>query len=79
MINRFAPLPTPNGSGGLSSGDLNALIYGALIIAFLLFEPGGLIGLARRGRKRLRKSTTAKEGGDTAEITDLSPDASAHA
>jgi branched-chain amino acid transport system permease protein len=79
VINRFAPLPTPNGSGGLSSGDLNALIYGALIIAFLLFEPGGLIGLARRGRKRLRKPAPTKEGGDTAEITDLSPDASAHA
>lgn len=78
LINRFAPLPTPTGSGGLSSGDLNALIYGALIILFLLFEPGGLIGLARRGRRRTRKPVhTREEGGDTAEITDLSPDTSA--
>lgn len=74
LIDRFAPLPTPTGSGGLSSGDLNALIYGALIMLFLLFEPGGLIGLARRGRGRTRKGAHAhEEGGDPAEITDLSP------
>jgi hypothetical protein len=54
------------------------LIYGALIILFLLFEPGGLIGLARKGRGGTRKRTrTREEGGDTAEITDLSPDTSA--
>lgn len=74
LIDRFAPLPTPTGSGGLSSGDLNALIYGALIMLFLLFEPGGLIGLARRGWGRTRKGAHAhEEGGDPAEITDLSP------
>lgn len=78
VIDHFSLLPPPSGSGGLSSGDLNALIYGALIIVFLLFEPGGLIGLARRGRGRLRKPLNIKEeGGDTAEITDLSPDANA--
>lgn len=79
IIDRFAPLPTPSGAGGLSSGDLNALLYGALIILFLLFEPGGLIGLVRRNRRQAHKSESKKEGGDAAEIADLSPDASAHA
>jgi branched-chain amino acid transport system permease protein len=76
MIDHFSLLPPPSGPGGLSSGDLNAFIYGLLIIVFLLFEPGGLIGLARRGIRRMRRPVTSKEeGGDPAEITDLSPDA----
>lgn len=79
VIDHFSLLPPPSGSGGMSSGDLNALIYGALIILFLLFEPGGLIGLARKGRGRSRRPSSVKEeGGETAEITDLSPDANAH-
>ena len=78
VIDHFSLLPPPSGSGGLSSGDLNAFIYGALIIIFLLFEPGGLIGLARRRfRPQLRPLSVKEEGGDTAEITDLSPDANA--
>ncbi len=78
VIDHFSLLPPPSGPGGLSSGDLNAIIYGILIIAFLLFEPGGLIGLARRGIGRLRRPVSTKEeGGDPAEITDLSPDANA--
>jgi branched-chain amino acid transport system permease protein len=74
VINQFSLLP--QGSGGLQSGDLNALIYGALIIVFLLFEPGGLIGLARRGMALSRK-LRPQEGGDPAEITDLPVDAAA--
>lgn len=72
MIDHFSLLPASTTSGGLHSGDLNALIYGALIIIFLLFEPGGLVGLARRGRAWTRKSrTVGEEGGEAAEITDL--------
>jgi branched-chain amino acid transport system permease protein len=57
----------------LSSGDLNTLLYGALIIVFLLFEPGGFVGLISRLQRRSRTLTHAKEeGGDQAEITDLS-------
>jgi branched-chain amino acid transport system permease protein len=56
MIDHFALLPTSSGTGGLSSGDLNAFIYGLLIIVFLLFEPGGLIGLGRWFRVRRRTS-----------------------
>lgn len=50
LIDR-APFLAPSGaSNGLSSGDLNALIYGFLIIVFLLFEPGGVMGLICRSR-----------------------------
>jgi len=72
VIDQFSLLPVGSSSGGLSSGDLNALIYGVLIIAFLLFEPGGVIGLARRGQALLRKRNShGGEGGEAAEITDL--------
>ena len=72
VIDQFSLLPVGSSSGGLSSGDLNALIYGVLIIAFLLFEPGGVIGLARRGQALVRKRNShGGEGGEAAEITDL--------
>ncbi|HEX7734530.1 MAG TPA: branched-chain amino acid ABC transporter permease [Ktedonobacteraceae bacterium] len=72
IIDHFSLLPPPSGNGGLSSGDLNTLIYGALIILFLLFEPGGLIGLVSRLQRFARKpSASQEEGGDPAEITDL--------
>jgi len=72
VIDHFSLLPPPTGSGGLSSGDLNTLIYGLLIILFLLFEPGGIIGLARRGQARVRKPARShEEGGEPAEISDL--------
>jgi branched-chain amino acid transport system permease protein len=72
VIDQFSLLPVGSSSGGLSSGDLNALIYGFLIIAFLLFEPGGVIGLIRRGQAFVRKlNSHGGEGGEPAEITDL--------
>jgi branched-chain amino acid transport system permease protein len=46
-------------SGGVPIGDLTSIVYGLLIIVFFVFEPGGVVGLARRlqrgregGRKR---------------------------
>ena len=78
VIDHFSLLPPSNSSVGLTSGDLNALIYGFLIIVFLLFEPGGVIGLVRRSQALVRKfKIHGGEGGEPAEITDLpsSPDA----
>jgi branched-chain amino acid transport system permease protein len=72
VIDNFSLLPVASGPGTMSSGNLNALLYGLLIIVFLLFEPGGVIGLARRGQALTRKFSSSKdEGGEPAEITDL--------
>jgi len=72
VIDHFSLLPVAGGSGIISSGDLNALLYGLLIVVFLLFEPGGVIGLVRRGQALTRRFNTHKdEGGEPAEITDL--------
>jgi branched-chain amino acid transport system permease protein len=77
VIDHFSLLPPSSGAGGLTSGDLSALIYGFLIIVFLLFEPGGVIGLARRRQALFRKFNRQDgEGGEPAEITDL-PDSNA--
>jgi branched-chain amino acid transport system permease protein len=76
VIDHFSLLPVSSGSGIISSGDLNALLYGLLIVIFLLFEPGGVIGLARRGQALTSKFKSHKdEGGEPAEITDLPADA----
>jgi len=72
VIDYFSLLPTGSNSGGLTSGNLNALIYGALIIVFLLFEPEGVIGLIRRVQLWMRKTNPNAEGGEPAEIIDLS-------
>src|SRR5260370_41959101 len=47
IIEQFPILPSSSASTGVSSGDVNALIYGLLIIIFLLFEPGGVLALVR--------------------------------
>lgn len=73
LIDRFSLLPPSTSSVGLQSGDLNAIIYGVLIFAFLLFEPGGIIGLVRRSQLLTRRSNSSGgEGGDAAETTDVS-------
>ena len=72
VIDHFNLLPVASGSGGISSGDLNAILYGLLIVVFLLFEPGGVIGLVRRGQALARKlNAHSDEGGEPVEITDL--------
>ena len=77
VIDHFSLLPQSSSSGGLTSGNLNAFIYGLLIIVFLLFEPGGVIGLVHRLQKVISKfNRQGMEGGEPAEITDL-PDSDA--
>lgn len=72
VIDHFNLLPVAGGTGVISSGDLNALLYGLLIVIFLLFEPGGVIGLVRRALGLGRRFSSHKdEGGELAEITDL--------
>lgn len=75
VIDHFSLLPTAAGTGIITSGDLNALLYGLLIVAFLLFEPGGVIGLARRAQALTRRfNSHSDEGGEPAELTDLPSD-----
>jgi hypothetical protein len=72
VIDQFSLLPPSTTAGGLSGGDLNALIYGFLIVIFLLFQPAGLIGLVRNSHLLTRPfKTHGGEGGDPAEMTDL--------
>lgn len=79
LIDQFSLLPPSSSSAGLSSGDLNALIYGLLVIVFLLFEPGGVVGLVRHSQfvRRLFQRQFGK-GGETAKAPQsLVPDADA--
>jgi branched-chain amino acid transport system permease protein len=42
------PFLPEEGSGGVSVSDLSSIAYGLLIVAFLVLEPRGLVGLAER-------------------------------
>ena len=37
-----------NGSGGISAADFSSIVYGVLIVSFLVVEPNGLMGLGAR-------------------------------
>jgi branched-chain amino acid transport system permease protein len=65
-LNTFSLLPQSASSTGLSGGDLSAIIYGLLIIVFLLFEPAGMIGLIRRLRVVSQRLEGRRKGGETA-------------
>jgi branched-chain amino acid transport system permease protein len=45
------PFLPAEGSGGISAGDLTSITYGLLIVAFLSFEPRGIVGIANRLRR----------------------------
>jgi branched-chain amino acid transport system permease protein len=66
ILDTFSLLPQSASSTGIASGDLSAIIYGLLIIVFLLFEPAGLIGLIRRIRGVFQRVETRRKGGGTA-------------
>ena len=73
LIDQFSLLPQTASNTGLSSGDLNALLYGGLIILFLLFEPGGIVELVRRVPRWLEQvSPTVRRGSST--HSDTPPD-----
>jgi branched-chain amino acid transport system permease protein len=50
------PFLPEEGTGGVSVSDLSSIAYGLLIVAFLVLEPRGLVGLAERAGplRRLR-------------------------
>ena len=51
---------------GLSGGDLSTILYGLLIIVFLLYEPLGIIGLIRRVQIAIRRRDEQRKGGEAA-------------
>jgi branched-chain amino acid transport system permease protein len=50
------PFVPEDGSGGISVGDLTSITYGLLIVAFLVLEPRGLVGIADRLRSLTRRA-----------------------
>jgi branched-chain amino acid transport system permease protein len=65
-LNTFSLLPQSASSTGISGGDLSAILYGLLIIVFLLFEPAGIIGLIRRFRLATQRLEARRKGGEPA-------------
>jgi branched-chain amino acid transport system permease protein len=63
-LDTFSIIPASASSTGLSSGDLSAIFYGLLIIVFLIFEPGGMIGLVRRAQTWLQRLEEQRKGGE---------------
>lgn len=63
-LDTFAIIPVSASSTGLTSGDLSAIFYGLLIIVFLIFEPGGVIGLVRRGQIWFQRLEEQRKGGE---------------
>ncbi|WP_084960304.1 branched-chain amino acid ABC transporter permease [Thermoactinospora rubra] len=56
LLTRYSdalPLVAPPGSGGVSPAEAARILYGAAIVAVVLFLPGGLLGLLRSLRQRL--------------------------
>jgi branched-chain amino acid transport system permease protein len=48
LIDTFSLVPQTATSTNPILGNVNTIIYGVLIVVFLLFEPGGVVGLIRR-------------------------------
>ena len=65
-LNTFSVLPQTASSTGISGGDLSAILYGLLIIVFLLFEPAGMIGIIRRLRTATQRFEARRKGGEVA-------------
>ncbi|WP_354698031.1 hypothetical protein DSM112329_03693 [Paraconexibacter sp. AEG42_29] len=51
------PFLPEEGTGGVSVGTLSTIVYGLLIVAFLVAEPRGLVGLGARARTLVKNRT----------------------
>lgn len=68
-LETFSLLPQSASAGGISGGDVSAILYGLLIIVFLLFEPAGIIGLLRRIQHLVQRFDARSKGGIVAQST----------
>jgi branched-chain amino acid transport system permease protein len=84
VFQRYAdalPLVSSPGQGGLNAGEAARFLYGAAIVLIILFEPGGLAGLARRfgrgardpGGGRATRPTPAPAGTSTLTVPSERP------
>lgn len=48
------------GTGGITAGDFKEITYAILLSLFLVFEPGGIIGIYRRTKARIMRSRPGK-------------------
>jgi branched-chain amino acid transport system permease protein len=63
VLNRYSdalPLVSAPGTGGIAPGEASRYLYGAAVVAVVLFLPGGLVRLAAR-RPAPPSGTTAEE------------------
>jgi branched-chain amino acid transport system permease protein len=75
VFQRYAdvlPLVSSPGQGGFNAGEAARFLYGAAIILVILFEPGGLAGLAARLRGRGRDPGGGRAASPAAAATDPS-------
>jgi branched-chain amino acid transport system permease protein len=74
VFQRYAgaiPFVTGVGGSGLNAGEAARYLYGAAIVVVILFEPGGLAGIAQRFRRR-------RAGPPAASPPAAAPDSSPH-
>jgi branched-chain amino acid transport system permease protein len=72
------PFIAEPGQPGIVASQAAAFLYGAAVVLVVLFEPGGLVGLARRFRRPVRApSRTPALAGDRAEPVPSAPPAQA--
>lgn len=64
-LNTFVLQDQSASTGPNLAGNIPALIYGLLIIVFLVFEPAGLIGLIRRLQVFVRRAGQPRKGGES--------------
>jgi branched-chain amino acid transport system permease protein len=71
------PFIVEPGEPGIVASQAAAFLYGAAIVLVVLFEPGGLVGLARRLRRPQRAPGAASAAGPGAEQDQVNPPAQA--
>jgi branched-chain amino acid transport system permease protein len=70
MLAKSLPFMAQGAEKGLSTTDLSLILYGVLIVAFLLAEPKGLVAILRRIRGLIRTSGPAGRRARTAHRED---------
>ena len=68
LLTRYSdalPLVSAPGTGGVSPGEASRYLYGAAVVAVVLFLPGGLVGIAARRPQADVRPGSEESGGAT--------------